>query len=109
LRRAGTRERAPGGSSAAADDTGPRDDVERSGTVREGVLRLRGTAVVRRGAPSLGELIRIGLKDYLAPGGLRSELANLERQRVRQRYYGQSQPAVIEVTPYSAELLPRPG
>ena len=73
------------------------------------VLRLRGPAVVRAGMPSLGSLIRIGLKYYLAPGGLRSELANLARQRLRQRYYGQSRPAVIEVTPHSAELLPRPG
>lgn len=73
------------------------------------VLRLRGPAVVRPGFPSVGALIRIGLKYYVAPGGLRCELANLSRQRLRRRYYGQSQPAVIEVTPHSAELLPQPG
>jgi hypothetical protein len=76
---------------------------------REGVLRLRGPAVVRSTMPSLGELMRIGWKYYLRPGGLRSELANLGRQRLRQRYYAQSLPAVIEVTPRSAEWLQARG
>jgi hypothetical protein len=83
-------------------------EADRGGEA-EGVLRLRGPAVVRPGFPSLGGLIRIGLKYHVAPGGLRSELANVARQRLRLRYYRQSQPAVIEVTPRSAELLPRPG
>jgi Pyridoxamine 5'-phosphate oxidase len=73
------------------------------------VLRLRGPAVVRPGFPSIGVLIGIAIKYYVAPGDLRCELANLSRQRLRRRYYAQSQPAVIEMTPYLAELLPRPG
>jgi hypothetical protein len=72
------------------------------------VLRLRGLASVRHTVPSLGVFLRIGLKYYLSAGGLRSELANLHRLGLRQRYYAQSQPAVIEVTPQSVELLPCP-
>ena len=83
-------------------------EPDRGGRV-EGVLRLRGPAVVHARMPSFGELVRIGRKYYLSPGGLRSELANLARQRLRQRYYGQSRPAVIEVTPRAAELLPYPA
>src|SRR5262245_16567789 len=63
------------------------------------VLRLRGTGRVRPGFPSLRRLIRIALKYYVAPGGLRGELANAWRWRLRQRYYAQGRPVVIEVTP----------
>ena len=62
---------------------------------------------MRLGPPSFGELVRLARKYYL--GGLRVELANLARQRLRQRYYAQSEPAVIEVRPQSAALLPNPG
>ena len=54
-----------------------------------------------------GELVRLARKYYL--GGLRVEIANLARQRLRQRYYAQSEPAVIEVRPQSAALLSNPG
>ena len=74
---------------------------------RAEMLSLRGTATVRLGPPSFGELVRIARKYYL--GGLRVELANLARQKLRQRYYAQAEPAVIEVRPHSAELLPTPG
>ena len=79
-------------------DRGDRDD---------GMLSLRGTAMVRLGPPSFGELVRLARKYYL--GGLRIEIANLARQKLRQRYYAQSEPAVIEVRPQSAELLPYPA
>jgi hypothetical protein len=82
-------------------------EADRGGRA-DAVLRVRGTATVRRGFPSLRRLIRIALKYYLAPGALRVELANAWRWRVRQHYYAQGRPAVIEVTPASAELLPRP-
>jgi len=72
-----------------------------------GMLSLRGPATVRLGPPSFDELVRLARKYYL--GGLRVELANLARQRLRQRYYAQSEPAVIEVRPQSAALLPYPG
>jgi Pyridoxamine 5'-phosphate oxidase len=72
-----------------------------------GMLWLRGTAIVRPGPPSFGELLRLARKYYL--GGLHVELANLTRQRLRQRYYAQSEPAVIEVSPHLAALLPYPG
>jgi hypothetical protein len=72
-----------------------------------GVLALRGTATVRLGPPSFRELIRMARKYYL--GGFRVELANLTRQKLRQRYYAQSEPAVIEVRPQAAALLPHPG
>jgi pyridoxamine 5'-phosphate oxidase-like protein len=72
-----------------------------------GMLSLRGWAKVRLGPPSFGELARLAWKYYL--GGLRVELANLARQRLRQRYYAQSEPAVIEVRPQLAALLPYPG
>jgi hypothetical protein len=72
----------------------------------EGTLRLRGPAVVRAGPPPLGLLVRVGWKYYLRPAALRGELAHLGRQRLRQRYYAQARPAVIEVTPRAAEWLP---
>jgi hypothetical protein len=83
-------------------------EADRAGA-RGSVLRLRGPAVVRAGFPSLGCLLRMGLKYYLLPRALRVELAHRARQRLRRRYYAQSRPAVIEVTPRAAELLPRPG
>ena len=72
-----------------------------------GMLSLRGTATVRLGPLSFGELVRVARKYFL--GGLRGELANLARQKLRQRYYAQSEPAVIEMRLQSAELLPYPG
>jgi Pyridoxamine 5'-phosphate oxidase len=74
-----------------------------------GVLRLRGPAVVRAGLPRPGALLRVILKYYLSPGGLRAELAHLDRRRLRGRYMRQSRPAAIEVTLETAEWLPRPG
>ena len=71
------------------------------------MLSLRGTATVRLGPLSFGELVRVTRKYFL--GGLRGELANLGRQHLRHRYYAQSEPAVIEVRPESAEPLPYPG
>jgi hypothetical protein len=68
-----------------------------------GMLSLRGIATVRLGPLSFGELVRVARKYFV--GGLRGELANLARQKLRQRYYAQSAPAVIEVRPQSAELL----
>ena len=75
----------------------------------DGVLRLRGPAVVRAGLPSLGCLLRLGLKYYLPPRAVRTELARRAGRDLRRRYYAQARPVVIEVTPRAAEILPRPG
>ena len=70
------------------------------------VLRVRGRAKVHPGAPSLRALALLGRKYYL--GGWRSELGDFRLWRMRTRYYGQAEGAVIEIEPLSAELLPRP-
>lgn len=75
----------------------------------EFVLRLRGTAVIHRGLPSLGVLARFGVKYYLAPRGLRSELSHTGRWRLRTRYYAQSDAVWLTVEPTAAELIPVPS
>lgn len=72
------------------------------------VLRLRGTAEVHRGAPPLRVFARVARKYYLSRGGLRTELANAGRWRLRLRYYAQSEAAWIAITPTDAELVPVP-
>ncbi|MDV3208289.1 MAG: pyridoxamine 5'-phosphate oxidase family protein [Rhodococcus ruber] len=70
------------------------------------VLRLRGRATVRPGAPPAAVTARFGRKYYL--GGWRSELSHARSWFLRTRYYGQSAPATIVVEPGEAELLRRP-
>jgi len=72
---------------------------------RERILRLRGRAVVHGEMPGLRVLARFALKYYL--GGFTSELRHADKWRLRQRYYAQSEAAVIDFVPESAEWLPR--
>jgi pyridoxamine 5'-phosphate oxidase-like protein len=81
--------------------------LDDSGSPRESrVLRLRGRVGVRYDLPSWGVLAQLARKYYLSPGGLRSELAHASRWLLRARYYRQAQPALLEVEPLDAELLP---
>jgi nitroimidazol reductase NimA-like FMN-containing flavoprotein (pyridoxamine 5'-phosphate oxidase superfamily) len=83
-------------------------DAERTpGTGR--MLRMRGEATWHRRFPSSTTLIRFAMKYYLSPGGARSELSHCRKWRLRQRYYGQGEAAVIEVVPHSAEFVARPA
>jgi F420H(2)-dependent biliverdin reductase len=75
----------------------------------EFVLRLRATAVIHRGLPPLGVLARFGVKYYLSPRGLRSELSHTGRWRLRTRYYAQSDAVWLTVEPTAAELIPVPS
>ncbi len=59
-------------------------DGEKAGQ-SEYVLRVRGVAAVHRGLPPAGVLARFGAKYYLAPRGLRSEIAHASRWRLRTR------------------------
>jgi hypothetical protein len=81
------------------------DGERRGGSER--VLRISGAAVCHKEYPNLRLVLRFAMKHYLTPGGLRSELAHWRKWRLRQRYYGQGKPAVIEVMPETAEFLPR--
>jgi Pyridoxamine 5'-phosphate oxidase len=74
----------------------------------EFVLRLRATAVIHRGLLPLGVLARFGVKYYLSPRGLRSELSHTGRWRLRTRYYAQSDAVWLTVEPTAAELIPVP-
>lgn len=72
------------------------------------VLRIRGTATVRRGLPSFRQLLRIAVKYYISPTALSSELIYLPKWVLRGRMYARMRPAVIEVTPETAEFVPWP-
>jgi hypothetical protein len=69
------------------------------------VLRLRGVAAVHDGLPPAGALARFGAKYYLAPSGLRSEIAHANRWRLRTRYYAQSEAVWLAIEPTTAELI----
>lgn len=74
------------------------------------VLRVRGTATVSRGLPPWRVLLRFAAKYYVSPRGLRVELRNLARWRLRRRYYAQARggPGHLRVVPTEAEFLPSP-
>ena len=72
------------------------------------VLRLRGVATVHHGLPPGGVLARFGAKYYLAPSGLRSEIAHANLWRLRTRYYAQSEAVWLAIEPTTAELVPVP-
>jgi len=74
----------------------------------EFVLRLRGIAEVHRGLPPLPAMARIGIRYYLSPRGVRSELSHATLWRLRARYYAQADPVWIGVEPTAAELTPQP-
>ncbi len=57
--------------------------------------------------PGWRVLARFALKYYL--GGLASELRHAGRWGLRQRYYAQGRPAVIDFVPESAEWLRAPS
>jgi hypothetical protein len=75
-----------------------------------GILRLRGTATRHRGLPSWRVLLRVAAKYYVAPGGLRTELRNFRRWRLRQLFYGQVKGGFgyLRIVPGAAEFLPVP-
>ena len=74
------------------------------------VLRLRGTATVRRGLPPWRVLLRIAAKYYASPRALRVELRNRRKWRLRMRYYKQTNggPGHLRVVPTAAEFLSQP-
>ena len=80
-------------------------DAERRGK-SDRILRITGHATVRRDTPTLRVLLRMAMKYFLSPGGMRSELAHFRKWGLRRRYYAQGKPAVIEVVPETAEFLP---
>jgi len=75
------------------------------------VLRVRGTATCHRGLPSWRVLVRIALKYYVSPRGMRTELGNAGKWRLRTRYYGQVKGGFghIRVVPDRAEFLQLPS
>jgi hypothetical protein len=85
------------------------------GGEREGrsgrVLRLRGTATVRRGLPPWRVLLRVVGKYYASPRALRVELRNRRKWRLRMRYYEHTKggPGHLRVVPTMAEFLSQPG
>ncbi len=72
------------------------------------VLRIIGVAEVHEGLPRARMFARIAAKYYLAPLGLRSEVANAGRWRLRTRYYGQSDAVWLAIEPSRAELVTVP-
>jgi hypothetical protein len=83
-------------------------DGERTGQ-SDFVLRLRGVAEANGGMPPRAAMIRLAAKYYLSPGGLRCELRNGRRWRLRQRYYAQASAVWIAIEPTAAEFLPLPS
>jgi hypothetical protein len=73
------------------------------------VLRLRGDAEAINGMPPRRAMARLATKYYLSPGGLRCELRNSRRWRLRQRYYSQADAAWIAIRPTNAEFLDVPA
>jgi nitroimidazol reductase NimA-like FMN-containing flavoprotein (pyridoxamine 5'-phosphate oxidase superfamily) len=73
---------------------------------RERVLLLRGSATVRDAMPSWRVMARMAWKYYV--GGAASELRHAGLWRLRGRYYGQAQAAVIEFLPEQASWTPAP-
>ena len=72
----------------------------------ERALRMHGRATARRGRLPLGVLWAMARKYYAAPSGLAIELAHARLWLLRLRYYGQSQPALLEFTATAAEWVP---
>jgi hypothetical protein len=73
------------------------------------VLRMTGTAVVKRGAAWQKQGLLFARKYILSPGDLRDTFANVSRLLDRVRYYAERGNAgMIEVTPESAEFLAKP-
>jgi hypothetical protein len=72
------------------------------------ILRMTGLARVHDGLP-LRLVLRSTRKYILSLGGLRSELSHLRLLGLRRRYYAQSEPAWIEVTPDTATFVPAPS
>ena len=75
------------------------------------VLRVRGTAAFQRGLPPWRVLLRIVRKYYSSPRALRVEFRNIQKWRLRLRYYGQTKggPGHLRIVPTTAEFLSRPG
>lgn len=103
-----------GAATAAARNVAANPDVallfygERA-RERGYALRVTGRGAVHRGLPSARQLLRWAAKYYLPPGALCSELSHLRQWRLRQKYYAQAEPVVIEVVPEFAVFVPRSG
>jgi hypothetical protein len=72
-------------------------------------LRLRGSAIARRGRLPLAVVLAMLRKYYAAPDGLAVELAHPRLWPLRLRYYAQGAPALLEFRPASAEWLELPS
>ncbi|WAC91504.1 hypothetical protein [Mycobacterium sp. Aquia_213] len=64
-------------------------------------LIVRGRARAVAGLPPPGVLARIGWLYYLQPRFAAVELSDIGLWPLRMRYYGQSQPAFIVITPHT--------
>ncbi|HUI25188.1 MAG TPA: pyridoxamine 5'-phosphate oxidase family protein [Candidatus Kryptonia bacterium] len=73
-------------------------------------LHLRGTATCHRGLPPWGILLRVAAKYYLAPRALLTELRNVRKWPLRQRYYGQvtGGAGYLRVVPTAVDFLACP-
>lgn len=75
----------------------------------ERALRLRGSAVVRRGRLPVAVLLAMARKYYAPPASLAVELAHVRSWPLRLRYYAQASPALLEFTPAEAEWAEVPS
>ena len=75
------------------------------------VLRMRGRAVFRKDGLIRRELFHFAPRYLVSPAALRDALSNLGRLPARLRYYSErgGEGGFIEVTPESAEFLPKPA
>jgi hypothetical protein len=69
------------------------------------ILRIVGRARVHAGMPRPRLLARSVRKYMLSLGGLRCELAHVHLLGLRRRYYAQTTPAWIEITPEQAAFM----
>ncbi len=71
------------------------------------LLRVRGTATVRREMPPWRVLLRVAFKYFLSPRALAVELRHVRLWRLRRRYQGQAPggPAHLRVVPDRIEFL----
>jgi len=82
-------------------------DGEKAGR-SELVLRMSGTAEVRKGLPPARVMARFAAKYYVAPRGLRSEFAHARQWSLRTRYYAQGEAVLLAIEPTHAELVSVP-
>jgi hypothetical protein len=69
---------------------------------------VRGSAVAVPGMPPLAVVGRIAWRYYLPPSFARVELRHMALWKRRMRYYAQSQPAYLQITPQAAASCQAP-